>query len=180
MEEKNFLFLNISAETLKELGFDRFAVIPTEDVVFSPEVRKMCEVNRCGMYDKSWACPPGVGTLDECIARCKKYGHCAVFSRAYDLEDSFDFEGMMEGHADFAEASEKLREMLKGDFLMLSVEGCKKCGKCTYPDAPCRFPDTLSGSLEGYGIFVNRLASSAGIPYNRGPNTVSYFGAVFF
>ena len=180
MEKNEKLFLNITAEQLEELGFDRFGVIKTEDVCFSPEVRKMCEVNRCGRYGTSWACPPAIGTLEECMLRCKAFEHCAVFSKAYELEDSFDFEGMMEAHDKFAKASERLRKMLEGQHLMLSVEGCSKCGNCTYPDAPCRFPETLTGSLEGYGIFVNQLAASAGIPYNRGPDTVSYFGAVFF
>ena len=180
VEESGKLFLNIDPETLERLGFDRYAVIKTADVTFSPEVRKMCEVNRCGKYNTTWACPPAIGTLEECTERCKKYENCAVFSRAYGLEDSFDFEGMMEGHRDFSETSAELRKLLKGDFLMLSVEGCSKCGKCTYPDAPCRFPETLSGSLEGYGIFVNKLAGAAGLPYNSGPNTVTYFGAVFF
>lgn len=180
MEGNEKLFLNIAADDLKALGFDSFAVIRTEDVTFSPEVRKMCEVNRCGRYGTSWACPPGCGTLEECVAKCRVFENCAVFSRAYELEDSFDFEGMMEGHDRFAKASAKLRDMIEGNFLLLSVEGCSKCGKCTYPDLPCRFPETLSGSLEGYGIFVNRLAAAAGIPYSRGPNTVSYFGAVFF
>ena len=180
MEENGNLFLNIKADDLRTLGFDRFAVIKTSDVTFSPEVRQMCEVNRCGRYNTTWACPPGIGTLEECMARCRVFENCAVFSKAYQLEDSFDFEGMMEGHEQFSEASEELRKMIEGKFLMLSVEGCSKCGKCTYPDAPCRFPEKLSGSLEGYGIFVNRLAGAAGMPYNSGPNTVTYFAAVFF
>ncbi len=180
MKDDDVLFLNIGAGTLEQLGFMRWAVIKTADVCFSPDVRKMCEANRCGRYGTTWACPPGLGTLEECAERCRRFENCAVFSRFYELEDSFDFEGMMDGHKDFSAASEKLRSMIEGEFLMLSVEGCLKCGKCTYPDAPCRFPERLSGSLEGYGIFVNKLAETAGMPYNSGPNTVTYFGAVFF
>ena len=34
------------------------------------------------------------------------------------------------------------------------------------------------GSLEGYGIFVSELATQAGMKYNNGPNTVTFFGAL--
>ena len=34
------------------------------------------------------------------------------------------------------------------------------------------------GSLEGYGIFVSELANQAGVKYNNGPCTVTFFGAL--
>lgn len=74
-----------------------------------------------------------------------------------------------------------LHEGLRGqveDFLLLANEGRDKCEKCTYPDAPCRFPDQTHGALEGYGIFVSELAKQAGIHYINGANTVTYFGGV--
>ena len=104
-----------------------------------------------------------------------------VLSGKYDLEDSFDFEGMQEGAKKFHEASRALNEWLrkKGlDYILLANEGCDLCKKCTYPDAPCRFPDMATGSLEGYGIFVSELANLAGVKYNNGPSTVTYFGAL--
>ncbi|MFQ6804175.1 MAG: DUF2284 domain-containing protein [Lachnospiraceae bacterium] len=36
-----------------------------------------------------------------------------------------------------------------GAFLILSNEGCDLCSECTYPEAPCRFPDRSHGSIEG-------------------------------
>ena len=59
-------------------------------------------------------------------------------------------------------------------------EGCEKCKKCTYPDAPCRFPERLHHSLEGYGFNVSKLAAKAGLHYIGGPNTITYFGAVLY
>lgn len=178
-ERKEYLFLNIDADTMRELGFESFAEVPVDKIHFSTKVREMCADNKCGRYGTTWACPPGIGTFEECVARCKQYEKAYVFSTAYELEDSFDFEGMMEGHAKFSAASKELRKRLEGDFLMLSLEGCDNCKVCTYPDAPCRFPDKSLGSLEGYGIFVNDLAREAGIPYRKGAYSVSYFGAVF-
>ena len=64
--------------------------------------------------------------------------------------------------------------------LILSNESCNRCKKCTYPDAPCRFPDKLYPSIEGFGFIVSELATQAGIKYNNGPNTVTFFGAVLY
>ena len=104
-----------------------------------------------------------------------------VLSGKYELEDSFDYESIQEGAKKFRESSRALNQVLRerfSDYFMLSNEGCDLCSKCTYPDAPCRFPDRAMGSLEGYGIFVSELATQAGMKYNNGPNTVTFFGAL--
>ncbi len=165
---------------MRAFGFAGWGFIRTEEIVFHEEVRRMCESNRCGQYGKTWACPPGAGTFEECRARCLRYPRAMVFSGCYELEDCFDAEGMAEGHRRFAASSARLRERLEGDFLLLSNEGCPRCKKCTYPDAPCCFPETLSPSVEGYGIMVYELAKSAGLRYRASPESVSYFGMCCF
>ena len=87
---------------------------------------------------------------------------------------------MGRGHREFKELCDRLGESLERPFLLLSNEGCIRCKSCTYPDAPCRFPDKLYPSLEGYGILVTELAKKAGLNYNGGANTVSYFGMLCF
>ena len=104
-------------------------------------------------------------------------------AKKYELEDSFDYEGMMEGMRDFRDAADEFDRRIRGllpDFLLLANERCGRCTKCTYPDAPCRFPEQLHPSLEGYGFVVNELAREAGVRYNNGPATVTYFGGLFF
>lgn len=168
---------------LDEVGVFQYGIVPVDELVFSEDVRKMCEVNTCRKYNTTWACPPAVGTVDECRERCRRFKRMLLFSVKYDLEDSFDYEGMTEGMAKFKETSRALAERVKlrlEAHFVLSNEGCGLCSACTYPDAPCRFPDRVQGSLEGYGFFVNQLAKSAGIHYINGANTVTYFGAVLF
>ena len=36
---------------------------------FSDRIRWICQ-HECPMYDKSWACPPAVGEVGECKAKC--------------------------------------------------------------------------------------------------------------
>ena len=165
---------------MREMGFSGWGVIETSQIVFHPEVRHMCEVNRCGQYAKTWACPPGVGSFEECRAKCLSYPKALVFGGCYELEDCFDYEGMQAGHQKFAESCRDLHALLTGEFLLLANEGCQRCKKCTYPDAPCRFPDKLSPSVEGYGVMVYELAKAAGLIYHKSSETVSYFGMCCF
>lgn len=168
---------------LFDAGMLGTGVVPTAELRFHEETRAICAANSCGSYDTCWACPPAVGTLDECRERCRGFEKMQLFSRAYLLEDSFDFEGMSEAMADFKRrvlaAAPALRDEA-GECLILSNEGCGQCASCTWPDAPCRFPDRLFPSIEGYGFVVSELAASAGIRYSNGPNTVTFFGAVLY
>lgn len=180
-EEGNRVILK--ACNLKEIGIQEYGLIPTEDIPFEQEIRKICEDNACGLYGKSWACPPAVGTVEECRARCLAYKTAMVFNAVYPLEDSFDFEGMMRGHSTFKDLCDRLYTWAKPqlqEFLLLSNEGCKRCKSCTYPSAPCRQPERLFPSLEGFGVHVARLAASAGIKYMHGENTVTYFGMLLY
>ena len=171
---------DLSVDKLSQMGITSFGYIKTSEIVFSEEVRHICEGNRCRNYENTWACPPAVGTLEECRSRCLSFSSAFVFASAYKLEDSFDFDGMVQSHRQFKVVCDRLYEQLMHPFILLSNEGCIRCKNCTYPAYPCRFPDRLFPSLEGYGILVNELAKTAGIPYSTGANTVSYFGLVCY
>lgn len=166
-----------------ECNFLECGYVKMEKLKYYPEVRVICEGNMCGNYGTSWACPPAVGTIAECRARVAQYDKMMVFSQVYSLEDSFDFEGMIAGLHNFKHLVDRFEQNLTNilsDYLLLSNEGCGRCSSCTYPDAPCRFPQLLHHSLEGYGFIVNELAAEAGIRYNNGANTVTYFGALLY
>ena len=95
-----------------------------------------------------------------------------------DLKDAImDMEIELQRQCDLIRA---LREKLGDDLLILATEGCKRCKNCTYPDAPCRFPESLHPSIESHGVEVNVLAGTCGIRYHNGKNTVTYHTCVFF
>jgi hypothetical protein len=52
-----------------EAGFTHAAPLKMETLRFLPEVRDMCNSERCRHYNTNWMCPPGCGTLEECAAR---------------------------------------------------------------------------------------------------------------
>ena len=150
---------------------------------FGEDVVAACKSNACGRYGKYWTCPPGVGTLEELKAKYTKYETAFVFTTRHELEDSFDFEGMMRGGEEHQRAEEKILAEVRaagGAMLGAGGGGCRKCAECTYPSAPCRFPDSVRPSVEACGISVVELARDCGVNYHNGPNTVTYFSVVFF
>lgn len=170
-----------SEEALLQIGVYQYGVIDVSEIPFSPEVRTMCMA--CPSYDHSWACPPAVGEVGDCRRTCLSYKKILVFSARYELEDSFDYEGMQAGMRAFKDVCDKVFQLAQqhiGQCLLLSNEGCFRCKTCTWPHAPCRMPGRLFPSIEGYGILVSELAGKAGISYVNGPNTVTYFGGLLY
>jgi len=168
-------------QTALQCGFDGAEYIPVGDIRFHEEVRALCAGNACRGYGASWACPPAVGTVEECRSRMLQYDWMLLLSKVYSLEDSFDLEGMQRGMRHFKRVVDGLEEHLAGrlqGYQLLSNEGCGRCKACTYPHAPCRFPERLHHSLEGYGLMVGELAAQAGLSYHHGENMVTFFGAL--
>ena len=176
---------DLLVQTLLDWGAFRAAVVPVEKIEFEPAFRKLCESNACGMYGRSWMCPPHVGPVDELIANARRYRRALVYQTVDTLEDSYDFEGMMAAGQRMNELAQKVRSSLTDLFgakaLYLGAGGCRMCPVCAKrEDKPCRFPDKALASLEAYGVNVSRLAELAGMKYINGQDTVTYFGAVLF
>ncbi len=168
---------------LFEAGFQECRVIKTSELDFHDEVRTQCEKNSCRQYGRTWACPPAVGTVAECKERVLKYSHMMLFSKAYVLADTMDLEEMARTMSDFKKQDRKLDDKLKDllkSFQILSNESCDRCKKCSYPGKPCRFPDTLHHSIEGYGFNVLELSRKAAMKYINGQSTATFFGAVLY
>ena len=130
-------------------GVDRAGTVSTDLVPFDPALREMCEMNSCGMFGKTYTCPPHAGTPEALMKEAKAYKNVTLFQKVYPLEDSFDFEGMVEAKRQFhrltADILKICRENLD-DFLLLGAGGCPLCERCGVQDGiPCRFPLAVGG-----------------------------------
>ncbi len=171
-------FLAESPVPIHEYAFLSPAAIP-----FSAEVRKACEDNYCGRYGKSWTCPPGAGDWQELAAHYQSYKNAFVFTTVHKIEDSFDFEGMDAASQVHRKAEEALLARLSpwlGQFELLGAGSCSICGECTYPDAPCRYPEKARRSMEACGIDVVALSRENSLHYVNGVNTVTYFSLLVY
>lgn len=178
------IFEEMTAEALR-LGAFKASVIKTDDIETDRAFRAMCEANSCGVYGKCYMCPPDVGDIDELMAEISEYSYALVYQTVSELEDSFDFEGMVEAKKASYALSQALRDSFEGfksaKELHLGSGGCGVCTTCAKRSGePCRFPSRATPSLEAYGINVSALAKAAGMKYINGQDTVTYFGAVLF
>lgn len=170
-------------EQALELGASKAGFVEMEQVVFDPVFREICATNACGQYGKCWTCPPDAGEINNLIAEAKTYSCAMVYQTVTELEDSYDYEGMMEAGKIHNRLAQSLRRRIEElgiqEVLHLGAGGCRLCGVCAKKtNEPCRNPDLAMRSLEAYGIHVSKLAEAAGMKYINGQNTVTYFGAV--
>ena len=153
------------------------------DVPFDARVRDMCKSNRCGLYGKTWTCPPGVGDWEVLRDECHSYAHALVYTTKHTLDDDFDFEGITDAGVHHKQLDRALASALDAagiPHLLYSAGGCSICKTCTYPDAPCRHPEQVHRSMEACGIDVGALSRACGLRYNNGPLTVTYFSMLVF
>ena len=168
-----------------ENGATKAAVIPQDAIVLSATFFDICKANQCGNFGKCWMCPPDAGDIDELIAEAGSYRRALVYQTVGKLEDSYDFEGMMEAARVHGELSRRLTELFETQpfsrKLHLGAGGCHVCPVCAKrTQEPCRHPELAMPSLETYGVAVSELAASCGMNYINGKDTVTYFGALFF
>ena len=115
--------------------------------------------------------------------KAQAYQKAAVFTYKGQLSDSYDVEGMDAAGKRSNELLDEICERLRQDghsFLALGCGSCSICESCTYPSAPCRFPQKARPSVEAFGIDVVQLAADTGIHYFNGANTVTYFSVILY
>ena len=161
----------------QQVGFTHIGPLERSTIELRPEVREMCRTGNCGAYGKKWSCPPACGTLEECGERLNRFIRGILVQTVGELEDSLDYEAMMETEAEhkqhFADMEKILRQQYPG-MLAIGAGACTKCRECTYPNAPCRFPDQSFASMEAYGMLVLQVCKANGMKYYYGPNTIAY------
>ncbi len=166
------------------LGAYRAEVVDVADISLDASFRTLCESNACGNYGRNYTCPPDAGDIHDLMNQIKDYQRALVYQTVGTLEDSYDFEGMMEAGFLHNQLAQKLwdftDEMGITEVLHLGAGGCRLCEVCGKREGiPCRHPKRAMRSLETYGINVSLLAPLANMKYINGQNTVTYFGTIF-
>ena len=57
-----------------------YRILDSSDISVEDRVRIVCQ-QECERYNTTWACPPAVGTLDECARRIHAYDKAVFFSQ---------------------------------------------------------------------------------------------------
>ncbi|MBQ8345649.1 MAG: DUF4445 domain-containing protein [Clostridia bacterium] len=184
MMKREDVFARLTEDAFR-LGAYRAEVISVEEILPDRSFRDACASNACGLYGRCYMCPPYVGEIDDLMAELGRYEYALVYQTVTQLEDSYDFEGMVEAKRQLHPLAQGLRttaqELNLQGALHLGPGGCGLCETCSQASGePCRFPDLAMSSPEAYGINVSQLAKTAHMKYINGQDTVTYFGMVLF
>lgn len=167
---------------LRELPLYACEFIRTDELVFSDRVRTICETE-CAMYDRTWACPPAVGTVEECRARVLRFDEGLLIATATEVEDIADIRETLATRAPHEEITRQVLELVRqqaSETLALSTESCAHCAACTWPDAPCRHPDRMFPCVESHGVLVTDLAERHGIDFMADGSVVTWFSLILY
>ena len=163
-----------------DCGLSHVGPLDVSTIVIHKEARDACAENKCGRYGTNWSCPPGCGTLEECERLIRRYSRGVIVQTTGEI-DVFDYDTYLEvgkrHHELFSRFARTVRKKAP-DALLCGGSSCSGCSECTYPDAPCRFPERLSYPMEGLGMMVYEVCRDNGLKYNYGNGTLTYIGCV--
>ena len=169
-------------EQLCELPIVQYEFFETSELTFTPRVRQVCETD-CDRYGTSWACPPAVGTVEECRERCLSYPHALLLTtmnEVDDIEDLAETLATRTGHEEITRQAAALLQTQGVETYPLSTESCAICPQCTYPDAPCRHPERMYPCVESHGILIIDTAERFGIDFQAGGNIITWFSLILY
>lgn len=167
---------------LAELPIAQYEFFDTDELEFSQRIRMVCELE-CPRYGKTWACPPGVGSVEECKARCLSYPRGLLISSLTEVSDLSDMEACLATRGPHEALTHQVMDLLKAQGLEvygLSTESCALCENCSYPHGPCRHKDKMLPCVESHGIIVTALAEQYGVVYDYGGNIVTWFSLLLY
>lgn len=177
--------MNLTAleERLAALPLYGYFFLDPKELEFSGRVRWVCQ-QECPMYGKSWACPPGVGSVDSCRDACLAYGHCLMIATVTEVDDIGDLSQTLATRPDHEAITNQVGEILKelgAKPYILSTEACAICPRCAILDRqPCRHPDRMHPCVESHGINVVPAMEENGLGFQFGSNTVTWISLLFY
>ena len=170
-------------QQLAELPLYAYFFIKPETLEFSSRIRWICE-NECPRYGKTWACPPGVGTVEQCAKKCKSFTSCLVVGTITETEDIADMEETLATRPLHEKITNQVREMFRQQGIepyILSTEACSVCDRCAILDGmPCRLPGRMHPCVESHGINVIPTLEEQGLDFQYGGNIITWFSLLFF
>lgn len=158
-----------------------FYSIKHSDLIFSDKVRFICETE-CTNYNKTWACPPNIGSIEDCMKECEEYDHVFLFTTVAEVSDSLNLTETLAARKNHEEITRAIRGEFRKHFkkAMALSSGCLNCETCAFPNEPCRHPEDRTSTIESHGILIIQVADQLGISYDVGSNMVTYFSLIFY
>ena len=170
-------------QQLSQLPLYSYAWIDPRQLEFNQRIRWICE-HECPMYGKTWACPPGVGTVEHCAGKCRSFENCLMIATITEVEDIADIQQTLATRSEHEEITNQVGAFLEEQGVkpyILSTEACAICQRCAIEDGqPCRHPDKMHPCVESHGINIIPVLEEQGICFQYGENVVTWISLLFY
>ncbi len=168
---------------LAEFPLYIYAYINPRELEFSERIRHICRQD-CAMYGKSWACPPAVGEVEACKAKCLSYDSCLLIGTITEVCDIANIEETLSTRGPHEAITNRIADLMRQQGVqpyILSTEACAVCERCAILDGePCRWPQRMHPCVESQGINVIPTLENLGLPFLYGENVVTWYSMLFF
>ena len=177
------LDLNMLEQELARLPLYFYSYIDPKTLEFSQRIRYICSAE-CPMYNKTWACPPAVGEVQQCQEKCLGYAHCLLIGTVAEVQDIANIEETLATRPAHEEVTGLVRELIRQQNVepyILSTEACAVCEQCAWLEGkPCRHPDKMHPCVESHGINLISTLEENGLEFQYGENIVTWYSLLFF
>ena len=170
-------------QQLAQLPLYYYGWIDPKTLEFSQRIRHICQTE-CPMYGKTWACPPGVGSVESCQSKCAAYSQCLLIGTATEVPDIADIQATLATRPEHERITNQVRDLLREQGVrpyILSSEACAVCERCAYLDGlPCRMPGRMHPCIESHGINIIPTLESQGLEFQYGENIVTWYSLLLY
>ena len=170
-------------QRLLELPLYTYFYVAPAQLEFSDRIRYICQAE-CPRYGKSWACPPGVGSVEDCKAKCLGYRECLVIGTITECQDIADIDETLATRPEHEQLTDQVANILRDmgvEPYILSTDSCAICENCTYCQGkPCRHPDRMHPCIESHGINIIPTLEENGLEFQYGGNIITWYSMLFY
>ena len=170
-------------QQLSELPLYIYDFFDPRELEFSSRIRWICE-HECPMYGKSWACPPGVGEVEQCREKCQSYDKCLLIGTITETEDIASMEDSLKTRPAHEKVTNQVRDLMQEQGVqpyILSTEACEVCARCAILDGlPCRMHDRMHPCVESHGINLIPRLEENGLDFQYGGNIITWYSLLFY
>ena len=170
-------------DQLAELPLYVYFFIDPQGLEYSQRIRWICE-HECPMYGKTWAWPPGVGSVESCAEKCRSYSRCLMVGTVTEAEDLSDMEKTLRTRPEHEALTNQIRDLFRLQGIepyILSTEACAVCERCAIEDGqPCRMPGRMHPCGESHGINLIPTLEENGLEFQYGGDVVTWYSLLFF
>jgi len=171
--------MNILKKYLKFYDIDKVIDIKPTDLIFDNKVREACIENRCTRFEKSFMCPPNVGSVEMNKRMVNNFDKGLLIYYSETIENTDDLEQYY-ASADILNDIILASENAALEFGYVDAQGfiaghCRRCEPCGKEVGllNCIEADIARPSMEAIGIDVMKTCELKGHPiaFNKGEVT---------